>query len=126
MRKIALAGLGIATAALAFAVRASADVPAAMLGSWAAADGQYSVVINPNGHGHFVYADYAHCSTDCSAAGAPRTTVDFTLVSSSGNTASGADDSGEVVTAKINDQLLSLTVDGMPTFVFPSHDGVMH
>lgn len=120
------AWLGITTVVLVFAAPVAADVPAGIVGSWAAADGQYSVVIDPNGRGHLVYADYARCSTDCSAAGAPRTTVDFNLVSSSENTASGADGSGEPVKAKIDDQLLFLTVGGMPTFVFPSHNGVVH
>jgi hypothetical protein len=119
--RIALAGLGIA--AVALAAPAAADVPAAIVGSWAAADGQYSVVINPHGYGELVYADYERCSTDCSAAGAPRTTVDFHLDSGSGDTASGVDGSGEAVTAKVINQGLWLTLVGMPTFVFPPHIG---
>ncbi len=115
MNKITL-GVGITCAALAFAAPASADVPPAFVGGWAAADGQYNVTIDPSGHGRLSYADYTRCPS-CSAASAPRTIVDFNLVSSSGNTASGTDSSGEVVTAKINGQGLWLTVDGKPTFV---------
>jgi hypothetical protein len=78
------------------------------------------VAIDPEGYGHLVYADYARCTTDCSAAGAPRATAEFHLVSSSGDTATGVDRNGGVVTARVIDRALWLSLVGMPTFVFPA------
>jgi hypothetical protein len=88
MNKIALAGL--ATAALVFAPSAAADVAglAPFVGSWHAHE--EGLDIQPNGNGHETYADTSTCP-DAPAAGCGKTgTVDFTLTSVSGDTATGA------------------------------------
>lgn len=92
MRKIALAGLGIA--ALASAPQAAADVPgiAPFTGSWQAhASG---LTINSDGSGRLTYADISACPNACSGhdnyADAPLATVDFTLISVLGDTATGS------------------------------------
>ena len=87
MNKIALAGL--ATAALVFAPPAAADVPglAPFVGSWHAHE--EGLDIQPNGNGRETYADKSTCP-DAPAAGCGKTgTVDFTLTSVSGDTATG-------------------------------------
>jgi hypothetical protein len=87
-KKIALAGL--ATAALVFAAPAAADVPglAPFVGSWHAHE--EGLDIQPNGNGRETYADKSTCP-DAPAAGCGKTgTVDFTLTSVSGDTATGA------------------------------------
>ena len=111
-KKIALAGLGIA--ALAFAPAAVADVPgiAPFTGSWHAhASG---LTINSDGSGRLTYADISACPSACSGhddyADAPLATVDFTLISVLGDTATGSvnaasnpsnDAVGEPVTIKL-------------------------
>lgn len=88
MKRIALAGLGIA--ALAFAAPASADLPglAPFVGSWHAHE--EGLDIQPNGHGRETYSDRSTCP-DAPMAGCGITgTVDFTLTSVSGDTATGA------------------------------------
>ena len=111
-KKIALAGLGIA--ALAFAPAAAADVPgiAPFTGSWHAhASG---LTINSDGSGRLTYADISACPSACSGhddyADAPLATVDFTLTSVWGDTATGSvnvasnpsnDTVGEPVTIKL-------------------------
>ena len=88
MKKIALAGL--ATAALVFVPPAAADVPglAPFVGSWQAHE--EGLDIQPNGNGRETYADTSTCP-DAPAAGCGQTgTVDFTLTSVSGDTATGA------------------------------------
>jgi hypothetical protein len=88
MNKIALAGL--ATAAMIFAPPAVADVAgiAPFVGSWHAHE--EGLVIQPNGNGRETYADKSTCP-DAPAAGCGKTgTVDFTLTSVSGDTATGA------------------------------------
>ena len=87
METIALAGLGIA--ALAFAAPASADLPglAPFVGSWHAHE--EGLDIQPNGHGRETYSDRSTC-TDAPMAGCGIAgTVDFTLTSVSGQTATG-------------------------------------
>src|ERR1700756_2271863 len=112
MKKIALAGLGIA--ALAFAPRAAADIPGIdpFTGSWHAhASG---LTINSDGSGRLTYADVSVCPSACSGhddyADAPLATVDFTLESVLGDTATGSVDAvsnpsndigGEPVTIKL-------------------------
>jgi hypothetical protein len=88
MNKIALAGL--ATAAMVFAPSAPADVPglAPFVGSWHAHE--EGLDIQPDGNGRESYADKSTCP-DAPAAGCGKTgTVDFTLTSVSGDTATGA------------------------------------
>ena len=88
MKKIALAGL--VTAALVFAPPTAADVPglAPFVGSWHAHE--EGLDIQPNGNGRETYADKSTCP-DAPAAGCGKTgTVDFTLTSVSGDTATGA------------------------------------
>ena len=88
MKKIGLAGL--ATAALIFAPPAAADVPglAPFVGSWHAHE--EGLDIQANGNGHETYNDRSTCPdapmAGCGIAG----TVDFTLTSVSGDTATGA------------------------------------
>jgi hypothetical protein len=91
MRRIALAGLAIA--ALPFAPHAAADIPgiAPFTGSWHAhASG---LTVNGDGSGRLTYADISACPSACSGhddyADAPLATVDFTLTSVSGDTATG-------------------------------------
>ena len=111
-KKIALAGLGIA--ALAFAPHAAADAPGIdpFTGSWHAhASG---LTINGDGSGRLTYADISACPSACSGhddyADAPLATVDFTLTSVWGDTATGSvnvasnpsnDTVGEPVTIKL-------------------------
>jgi hypothetical protein len=92
MKGIALAALTIA--ALTCAPHAAADLPgiAAFTGSWHAhASG---LTINSDGSGRLTYADIAACPGGCSGhddyADAPQATVDFTLTSISGDTATGS------------------------------------
>jgi hypothetical protein len=92
MKKAEVAGCAIA--ALAFAPQAAADVPgvAPFTGSWHAhASG---LTINSDGSARLTYADISACPTACSGhddyADAPTTTVDFTLTSVSGDTATGS------------------------------------
>jgi hypothetical protein len=88
MNRIALAGL--ATAVMVFAPPAAADVAgiAPFVGSWHAHE--EGLDIQPNGNGHETYADTSTCP-DAPAAGCGKTgTVDFTLTSVSGDTATGA------------------------------------
>jgi hypothetical protein len=90
MRRIALAGVGIACAALAFAPTASAHVSglAPFVGSWHAHE--EGLDIQPNGNGRETYEDKSTCP-DAPAAGCGKTgTVNFTLTSVSGDTATGA------------------------------------
>src|ERR1700739_4731582 len=112
MKGIALAGLGIA--ALAFAPHAAADITGIepFTGSWhAPASG---LTINVDGSGRLTYADISACPSACSGhedyADAPAATVDFTLISVSGDTATGSvnatsnpsnDTVGEPVTIKL-------------------------
>jgi hypothetical protein len=112
MNKIALAGLGVA--ALALAPPAAADVPgiAPFTGPWHAhASG---LTINSDGSGRLTYADLSACPSACNGrddyADAPAATVDFTLASVSGDTATGSvnaasnpgnDTVGEPVTIKL-------------------------
>lgn len=112
MKPIALAGLGIA--ALAFPPHAAADVPGIdpFTGPWHAhASG---LTINGDGSGRLTYADISACPSACSGhddyADAPVATVDFTLISVSGDTATGSvnaasnpsnDTVGEPVTIKL-------------------------
>jgi hypothetical protein len=107
LRKIALAGM--ACAALASAPTASADVSGLtpFVGSWQAREERLD--IQPNGNGRETYADKSTCP-DAPAAGCGKTgTVDFTLTSVSGDTATGAitaasnpkDPSGGPVTIKL-------------------------
>ena len=107
LRKIALAGM--ACAALASAPTASADVSGLtpFVGSWQAHEERLD--IQPNGNGRETYADKSTCP-DAPAAGCGKTgTVDFTLTSVSGDTATGAitaasnpkDPSGGPVTIKL-------------------------
>jgi hypothetical protein len=87
MNAIALAGL--ATAALLFAPSAAADGQGltAFAGAWHAHE--EGLNIDANGHGQETYADKSTCP-DAPAAGCGKTgTVDFTLTSVSGDTASG-------------------------------------
>ncbi len=96
LQKVAMAGL--ATAALAFASSAAADVPGIepFVGSWHAHEEKLD--IQPNGNGRETYADRSTCP-DAPAAGCGVTgTVDFTLTSVSGDTATGT------VTAASNPQ----------------------
>ncbi|MFI1918111.1 hypothetical protein [Nocardia sp. NPDC020380] len=85
--KIVSSGLGIGFAVLLFAAPASADAGVgAFAGTW---DGmREDVVIGTGGSGQFDYTDFHNCS-GCSMADAPRSTVNFTLTSVSGNVASG-------------------------------------
>lgn len=88
LNKIALAGAGIACAAMALAPTPAADVPgvAPYAREW---DGmRESVVIDTTGRGHFHYMNWAACPK-CSMADVPYATVDFTLTSVSDATASG-------------------------------------
>jgi hypothetical protein len=112
MKGIALAGLAIA--ALTFVPHAAADIPeiAPFTGSWHAhASG---LTINSDGSGRLTYADISACPDACSGhddyADAPLATVDFTLTSVSGDTATGSvnavsnpsnDSVGEPVTIKL-------------------------
>ena len=112
MKRIALAGLGIA--ALTLAPQATADVPGIdpFTGSWHAhASG---LTINGDGSGRLTYADISACPSACSGhddyADAPLATVDFTLTSVWGDTATGSvnvasnpsnDTVGEPVTIKL-------------------------
>jgi hypothetical protein len=112
MKRIALAGLGIA--ALAFAPHAAADIPGIdpFTGSWHAhASG---LTINDDGSGRLTYADIAACPRACGGhddfADAPLAIADFTLISVSGDTATGSvnaasnpsnDTVGEPVTIKL-------------------------
>jgi hypothetical protein len=112
MRKIAPAGLALA--ALSFAPHAAADVPGIdpFTGSWHAhASG---LTINSDGSGRLTYADISACPSACSGhddyADAPLATVDFTLTSVSGDSATGSvnaasnpsnDTAGEPVTIKL-------------------------
>jgi len=112
MKRIALAGLGIA--ALTLAPQAAADVPGIgpFTGSWHAhASG---LTINGDGFGRLTYADISACPSACSGhddyADAPLATVDFTLTSVWGDTATGSvnvasnpsnDTVGEPVTIKL-------------------------
>jgi hypothetical protein len=96
MDKSALAGL--ATAAMVFAPPAAADLPGLnpFVGSWHAHE--EGLDIQPNGNGRETYADTSTCP-DAPAAGCGKTgTVDFTLTSVSGDTATG------VITAASNPQ----------------------
>jgi hypothetical protein len=112
MKRIALAGLAIAT--LTFAPRAVADLPGIdpFTGSWHAhASG---LAINSDGSGRLTYADITACPSGCAGhddyADAPLATVDFTLTTVSGDTAAGSvnaasnpsnDTVGEPVTIKL-------------------------
>ena len=112
MKRITLAGLGIA--ALAFPPHAAADVPGIdpFTGPWHAhASG---LTINGDGLDRLTYADISACPSACSGhddyADAPLATVDFTLISVSGDTATGSvnaasnpsnDTVGEPVTIKL-------------------------
>ena len=112
MKKIGLAGFWIA--GLALAPPAAADVPgvAPFTGSWHAhASG---LTINGDGSGRLTYADISACPSACSGhddyADAPLATVDFTLTSVLGDTATGSvnavsnpskDSVGEPVTIKL-------------------------
>ena len=112
MKKIAVAGLAIA--ALAFAPHAAADIPGIdpFTGSWHAhASG---LTINSDGFGRLTYADISACPSGCGGhddyADAPLATVDFTITSVSGDTATGNvnaasnpsnDTAGEPVTIKL-------------------------
>ena len=88
MKKIALAGLGIA--ALAFAPQVAADIPGIgpYTGSWHAhASG---LTINSDGSGRLTHVDISACpSSSCDYADAPLATADFTLTSISDDTAAG-------------------------------------
>jgi hypothetical protein len=89
---------GLAIAALFFAPTAAADVPglAPFVGSWHAHE--EGLDIQPDGSGRETYADKSSCP-DAPAAGCGMTgTVDFTLTSASGDTATG------VITAASNPQ----------------------
>lgn len=112
MKKIALAGFGIAT--VAFAPHAAADVPgiAPFTGSWHAHAS--TLTINNDGSGRLTYADISACPSACSGkddyADAPLATVDFTLTSVVGDTSTGSvnavstpsnDTVGEPVTIKL-------------------------
>lgn len=112
MKEFAPAGLAIAT--LTFAPHAAADISgiAPFAGSWHA---HASVLtINSDASGRLTYADIAACPSACSGhddyADAPLATVDFTLTSVSGDTATGSvnatsnpsnDTVGEPVTIKL-------------------------
>jgi hypothetical protein len=107
LRKIALAG--IACAALASAPTAGADIPGLtpFVGSWHAHE--EALDIQPNANGRETYADKSTCP-DAPAVGCGKTgTVDFTLTSVAGDTATGAitaasnpkDPSGGPVTIKL-------------------------
>lgn len=112
MKRIASAGLAIA--ALAFAPPAAADIPGIepFTGSWHAhASG---LTINGDGSGRLTYSDISACPSACSGhndyADAPLATVDFTLTSVSGDTATGtvtaasnpsSDNVGDPVTVKL-------------------------
>jgi hypothetical protein len=88
MKSIGLAGL--ATAAVILAPSVAADVPglAPFVGSWHAHE--EGLDIQPSGDGRETYADKSTCP-DAPAAGCGVTgTVDFTLTSVSGDTATGA------------------------------------
>lgn len=92
MKKTALVGFTIA--ALAFAPRAAADAAgiAPFTGSWHAhASG---LTINGDGSGRLTYSDISACPSACAGhddyADAPLATVDFTLTSVSGDTATGS------------------------------------
>jgi hypothetical protein len=87
---------GLVIAALVFAPTAAADVPglAPFVGSWHAHE--EGLDIQPDGSGRETYADKSSCP-DAPAAGCGITgTVDFTLTSVSGDTATG------VITAASN------------------------
>jgi serine/threonine-protein kinase len=87
MNPIALAGL--ATAALLFAPSGAAGGPglASFAGSWHAHE--EGLGIDANGHGQETYADKSTCP-EAPAAGCGKVgTVDFTLISVSGDTATG-------------------------------------
>jgi hypothetical protein len=120
INKTALAGLAIA--AMAFAPPTAADVPglAPFVGSWHAHE--EGLDIQPNGHGRETYADKSTCP-NAPAVGCGKTgTVDFTLTSVSGDTATGAitaasnpkHPTGGPVTIKLvgNGQGLQLSVAG--------------
>jgi hypothetical protein len=112
MKRIALAGLGFA--ALALAPQAAADIVGIdpFTGSWHAhASG---LTINSDGSGRLTYADISACPSACGGhddyADAPLATVDFTMTSVSGDTATGSvnavsnpsnDSVGEPVTIKL-------------------------
>ncbi|MGB6209118.1 hypothetical protein [Mycobacterium sp.] len=87
MNKIALVGLAIA--APFFAPSAAADVPglAPFVGSWHAHE--EGLNIQPNGNGHETYADTSTCPNAPAAGCGITGTVDFTLTSVSGDTATG-------------------------------------
>lgn len=122
MRKIALAGFGLAT--LFFATPASADVVGLgpFVGTWYSHAEQ--VVIDPDGKGHLRYPDFGLCP-HCSMADVPASTMDFTLTSVSNGVASGSvtaatdaqsHPAGEAVTATLTagspGQVLQLTIAG--------------
>ena len=89
MRTITLAAAVAVVAALIFAPSATADVPgiAQFAGSWHAHE--EGLNIQPNGHGRETYNDRSTCPnapmSGCGVAG----TIDFTLTSVSGDTATG-------------------------------------
>ncbi|BBX44379.1 hypothetical protein GCM10009641_83690 [Mycobacterium cookii] len=105
---------GFALLALALTPRAAADIPGItpFTGSWHAhASG---LTINSDASGRLTYADISACPGACSGrddyADAPLATIDFTLTSVSGDTATGTvnvasnpsnDTVGEPVTIKL-------------------------
>ncbi|WP_141682136.1 hypothetical protein [Mycobacterium malmoense] len=92
MKRIAAAGF--ATAALALAPDAGADVPGIdpFTGSWHAHAS--ALTINGDGSGRLTYSDISACPSACGGhndyADAPLATVDFTLSAVSGDTANGS------------------------------------
>lgn len=86
MRNAALVALGIA--ALVSAPSAGPDVPgrASFMGTWRAHE--EGLVNRTEGNGHIDYQDLSSCLT-CSMAGATSGVTEFTLISVSGNTATG-------------------------------------
>jgi hypothetical protein len=88
MMKIALAG--IACAAMAFVPAARADVPeiTPFVGQWGSHVG--GVTIDANGHGRHDFQDPSHCPSCTARSQFPMSSVDFTLTSVSGDTATGA------------------------------------
>jgi hypothetical protein len=88
MKKIALAAL--ATAALACAPPPAPDVTglAPFVGGWGSHVG--GVTIDANGHGRHDFQDPSHCPTCTARSQFPMSSVDFTLTSVSGSTATGS------------------------------------
>jgi hypothetical protein len=88
--RIALSAIGIACAAMAFAPMASAHVSglAPFVGSWHAHE--EGLDIQPDGNGRETYADKSTCPNAPAVGCGIQGTVDFTLTSVSGDTATGA------------------------------------